>query len=502
MPLSHIRPLLAVALLIAAPAAAAERWTIGLTTAAAPVEAVVVEGPSPSSPTVLIVGGLAGNDGSTDAVTREAEAFDKMARDRRPVRLIAIPRANPGAQALQFPPQGVAYREQIESHVLWRWIGTHAPDLVLVVGPDAGLVDALSQNDAASVGRIPARRLDPSAPIVGSVTLPLAPSPARQETERRLTRSPRALATELAQSYGQQFDPNYIAAMAVVSRLRLGEGEAVTRLLTPFLEGARDSFARPSQSSLASHLLFFEYARRTGDERARNLVLRAAASGFTDDGGLREFMPLHGGWSDSLFMDVPILSMAGSLTGERRYFDMAARHVAFMQKIVLRPDGLYRHQVSAEAAWGRGNAFAALGIALTLSEFPTDHPEYERLLTSYQSHMTALARFQDENGMWRNVIDRPGAYPEYSATAMIAAAMLRGIRKGWLDRDTYDPLVQQAWRAVLARTGSDGRLVDVCESTGTRGLDDEGYLRRAAILGRDDRGAGMAMFLATELAGL
>jgi rhamnogalacturonyl hydrolase YesR len=116
--------------------------------------------------------------------------------------------------------------------------------------------------------------------------------------------------------------------------------------------------------------------------------------------------------------------------------------------------------------------------------------------------MAALARFQDENGMWRNVIDRPGAYPEYSATAMIAAAMLRGIRNGWIDRGTYEPLVQKAWNAILARTGAEGRLVDVCESTGTRGLTDDDYLRRAAILGRDDRGGGMAMFFATELAGL
>ena len=36
----------------------------------------------------------------------------------------------------------------------------------------------------------------------------------------------------------------------------------------------------------------------------------------------------------------------------------------------------------------------------------------------------------------------------------------------------------------------------------TRGLNDEGHLRRAAILGRDARGGGMAMFLATEMAGL
>ena len=116
--------------------------------------------------------------------------------------------------------------------------------------------------------------------------------------------------------------------------------------------------------------------------------------------------------------------------------------------------------------------------------------------------MAMLARFQDENGMWRNIIDRPGAYPEYSATAMIATAMLRGIRNGWLDRTTYQPLVDKAWQAILLRTSADGRVVDVCESTGTRGMTDDDYLRRMAILGRDDRGGGMAMFFATELAGL
>jgi rhamnogalacturonyl hydrolase YesR len=339
--------------------------------------------------------------------------------------------------------------------------------------------------------------------MLGTVTGPVPPSAARQELDRRSARSPRALAEQLAAVYGHDFtQPTYIAAMALISRLRLGEQQDVVRLAAPYLDGTTDSFARPSQSALAAHLLFFELARRAADDRAKRLVVRAADSGFTESGELREFMPLHGGWSDSLFMDVPILAKAGALTGDRRYFDMAARHVAFMQQIVLRPDGLYRHQASADAAWGRGNAFPALGLALTLSDFPADHPAYARLLASFQQHMAMLARFQDENGMWRNVIDRPGAYPEYSATAMIATAMLRGIRKGWLDPRVYQPLVDQAWQAIQLRTGADGQLVDVCESTGTRGMTDQDYLRRLAIMGRDDRGGGMAMFFATELAGL
>jgi len=482
---------------------AGERWTIGLSTGGATIEAIVVAGSSVASPTVVLVGGLSGADPSSDAIARETAAFESTPQNRRAFRLIAIARANPDKEALQFPPSGVAYREQIASHVLWRWIGTHAPDLVLAAGPDQGLVDALSQSVVIDIGRIAARRVDTSTGLLQSITAPIPRSSAHQEIDRRLTRSPRALAEELARTYGLEFkQPNYIGAVALVSRLRLGERNEVARILAPYLDGAQDSFARPSQSSLASHLLFFEYARRTRDDRAKALVLRAAASGFTDNGELREFMPLHGGWSDSLFMDVPILAMAGALTGERRYFDMAARHHAFMQQIVRRPDGLYRHQMSAEAAWGRGNAFPALGLALTLSEFPKGHPDYPRLLESYRTHMAALARFQDENGMWRNVVDRPGAYPEYSATAMIATAMLRGVRHGWIDRATYEPLIDKAWKAILARTGTDGRLVDVCESTGTRGLTDLDYLRRTAILGRDDRGGGMAMFFATELAGL
>jgi unsaturated rhamnogalacturonyl hydrolase len=497
-----VRPLLILALLVApCSVAAAERWTVGSTTNGLPIDALVVAAP-PGAPTVLLIGGLSGNDPSVATVTREVAAVEALPQARRRFRLLAVPVANPDARPLLFPPEGMAYREHVESNVLWRWIGTHAPDLVLIAGPDEGLATALARNAVADVGPIPARPAQ-GAKILQSLTLPVAPSPARLELERRAARTPQALASELARIYGHDFArPNYIAAMALISRLRLGEQAEVMKLAAPFLEGTTDSFDRPSQSALAAHMLFFELARRTGDERARTLVVRAASSAFTEAGALREFMPLHGGWSDSMFMDVPILAKAGALTGDRRFFDMAARHIAFMQRIVLRPDGLYRHQASAAAAWGRGNAFAALGLALTLSDFPADHPASAGLLASFRQHMAVLARFQDENGMWRNVIDRRGAYDEYSATAMIGAAMQRGIRNGWLDAATYRPLVDAAWRAIAQRSGSDGRLVDVCESTGTRGMSDDDYFHRMAILGRDDRGGGMAMFFATELAGL
>jgi rhamnogalacturonyl hydrolase YesR len=115
--------------------------------------------------------------------------------------------------------------------------------------------------------------------------------------------------------------------------------------------------------------------------------------------------------------------------------------------------------------------------------------------------MDALMAYQDEDGLWREVIDVRGSYPEFSATAMIGTAMLRGIRNRWLDSRTYQPIVDNAWHAIVARTGSDGVLFDVCESTNKqRTLQD--YLNRAAILDRDPRGGGMALIFATEMAGI
>ena len=116
--------------------------------------------------------------------------------------------------------------------------------------------------------------------------------------------------------------------------------------------------------------------------------------------------------------------------------------------------------------------------------------------------MKALSQFQDENGMFREVIDYPGAYPEYSGTSMIATAMMRGIRRGWLDASVYQPIVDRAWQAISIRTASDGRLFDVAESTGTRGMNFKDYIQRAAILDRDPRGGAFAMILATEIAGI
>ena len=504
-----MRALRAIAMLTllagAAGARAAETFDVGLSAGGAVIGASMVAARDAAAPTVLVVGGLGGGDDSAAAVARELAAFEARGVRRRALNVIAIPLANPDGVALEFPPTGRAYREHAESYVLWRFIGTHAPDLVLVVGADrAGLGAALAAQAPAGMGLVPSRAWRPGESLAALRATDVPASAASRELARRLERTPRELATELAGIYGHSFDqPTYINAIALVGRIKLGEVDAVRALVAPYVDsgvdGAKDSLERPSSLTMAGHIVFTELARRTGDARYVAMVRKVAELGFDERGAMRESMPYHNEFSDSVFMGTTPAAQAGALTGERKYFDLAARHLAFMQRLDLRADGLYRHQTATDAAWGRGNAFAAIGLALSLGEFPADHPARGELLASYRQHMAALLRYQNRDGLWRNVVDVPGAYAEYSATAMIGFAMLRGVNSGWFeDAAPYRAAVEHAWRAVNARTGSDGTVIDVCEST-ARIESLAGYLQREALLGRDDRGGAMALLFATEL---
>ena len=502
--LRYLRDCLCVCALAAGTALhAGERLDVGLSGSGARIEAQVLPGARADAPTIALIGGLSGADESVARVRDGLARFAALGPSGRRVRLIGIALANPDGAALQFPPTGVAYRDHPESHALWRWIGLHAPDLVLIEGRDEhGLAAALSSMPAAEVGTVPARAAGGPRALEALNRIELVRSQADVELHRRLARTPVQLAEELARYYGHEFNqPLYIGALALIGQLRLGHVADVTQLVEPYVDGSRNSLERPNSLVLAGHLIFTALARAQADPRYVQRVRAAADLGFDEQGRMKEAMPYHQQLSDSIFMGAVILAQAGALTGETRYFDMAARHVAFMQHLVLRPDGLYRHQPATDAAWGRGNAFAALGLALTLGEMPTQHAAYPDLLRAYQDLMAVLARFQDPEGMWRNVIDYPGAFPEFSATAMIGFAMLRGIERGWLPESQYRPLVERAWQAVLARVGPEGHLVDVCESTpGQSSLAD--YMHRAALLGPDPRGGAMALLFATERAGL
>jgi rhamnogalacturonyl hydrolase YesR len=449
------------------------------------------------------------------------------------------------------PPQGGFYDHPThpEPRYLWRWIGMEGPDLVVEVEHGAGetwfvpdadqpgaelpqlrdlagllpdarplpagddLVTQLVRQKPCDVGVVPAVRVVTSGGgFVSTLDRALArmrlpPSPARAELDRRAARSAREIAGQLLEVYGRKLDSvQYIPAVALVGRLRqerIDRGQdaapppAVLEATAPYLDGGRTTIdAKAGSSGFSGHLVFGELAHVTGDRKYVELVLAAANAAFDADGRPREAMPSHNEMSDAVFMGSPVLAQAARLTGDAKYADACLRNLRFIEKLCLRPDGLYRHSPLDEAAWGRGNGFPALGLCWSLDELP-ESPVQAEILAAHRRHMAALLPHQDATGCWHQVIDRPESYREFTATAMIAYAALRGVRAGRLDAATFGPPAERAWEALKLRIAADGTLVDVCAGTGKqKSLRD--YYDRPAILGRDDRGGAMALMVATE----
>lgn len=354
--------------------------------------------------------------------------------------------------------------------------------------------------------------LFPSVSMVwaGVFAFGLLATPAiADEKADRLARTPQQVAEQLAKVYGHKLEQvAYIPALPLVAKVRLSgltgdvsyAGE-VAQIVEPFLTGERSPVPK-SGSEQAGHLIFAEMATHSagaGREKWIALCKAAADQIFDKNDKPQELMPFHNEMSDAVFMAGPILAATGKLTGEGKYFDAATTHFASMQKLCLREDGIYRHSPLCEAAWGRGNGFPALGLAWALSEWPEGHPAKKELIGELQRHIAALKKHQDQTtGCWHQVIDHPESYDEYSCTCMIGWAMQRGISRGWLNKDEYQPCVDRAWQAIKERTSSTGELVNVCTGTGKmKTLQD--YFDRPAINGRDDRGGAMGMMFATDL---
>lgn len=399
-----------------------------------------------------------------------------------------------------FPPDGPAFRpENSSAHAIWRWIGLTAPDLVLVPDNAEGraLAKALGEFPPAEVGRVQVVIRSDADEIVPDSFLRTASEnekdSARAEMRARVARSPEEVHRQLSAHYGDRFGGSYIDALAVMARAGNGRDRRAAELGKAHL--AKHPELPKGGSDIAGTLLY----AGIDEPWARERVLAVADMAFDEQGNPLEAMPTHNEMSDAVFMGGPILAEAGRITGDRKYFDAALANYRFIADLCLRGDGLYRHSPLNEAAWGRGNGFPALGLALVLRHFPEEHEGHAILRKALQDHLAALAPHQDASGMWHQIVDHPDSYAEFTCSNMIAWAIAVALDHGWLEGDDWEARLALAWNAVKRHIGTDGKtLLNVCTGTGKQSSL-EAYYQREAILGRDSRGGAMALMLASEM---
>jgi rhamnogalacturonyl hydrolase YesR len=300
---------------------------------------------------------------------------------------------------------------------------------------------------------------------------------------------------------------SYIPALSWSGSLRLAQltgedkwREKPRREMQPFLDGKTAAIAEPYRlTSLAGHLALADAAALDGNSAAGALARKAAD--FILPQSADQFVRFPTRWTDDMFMAASVLARAGAMTQDPKYGAAAGRLLISYAESLQRPDGIFIHALDGPHAWGRGNGFALLGLTEALTYLPDPWPDRARVLEIYRKHTRALAALQSDDGSWRQVVDEPTSYRELTATAMTTAAMARGIARGWLDRATFQSVVDRGWQAVAARVNDDGTVRDVCSSTGA-GPTKEYYLNRPVVNGADDRGGAMALLAAIEVESL
>lgn len=178
-------------------------------------------------------------------------------------------------------------------------------------------------------------------------------------------------------------------------------------------------------------------------------------------------------WADDLFMSVPFLARMGNLTGENQYFDDALKQVFNFTKYLWHPGKeLYYHcyysdlERNGVAHWGRCNGWVMMAQVHLMNFLPKDHPQREALRKNLERQILGIAKYQDGNGLWHQVLDKSDSYLESSCSAMFVYSIARAVNEGWIDK-RYATIALRGWEGLKEhKITADGQLKDICVGTG------------------------------------
>jgi unsaturated rhamnogalacturonyl hydrolase len=178
-------------------------------------------------------------------------------------------------------------------------------------------------------------------------------------------------------------------------------------------------------------------------------------------------------WLDDLYMSVPFLARMGNLTGDKKYFDFAAKQVKQFTKYLYDDrTGLYYHcyyddiKEQGVAHWGRANGWSIMAQANLLEFLPRDHPDRPELIRIFKQQILGFSRYQSEKGLWHQVLDREDSYLETSCTAMFTYAVAKGVNEGWIE-PRYKTIALEGWKGIASMINEKGEVENICIGTGT-----------------------------------
>lgn len=286
-------------------------------------------------------------------------------------------------------------------------------------------------------------------------------------------------------------------------------------------EGRIKNFDSGQLDDMQSGILLYPLLDRTGDQRYQKALdtLLPLIYHFpkTDEGGFWHMEDLPNQmWLDGLYMGGPICAEYGKRYNKPEYIDLIAKQVRLMfEKTKDQKTGLLYHAWDGSKKapwadketglspefWGRSIGWVPVAVLDDLDCMDENHPEYEHMCKEAAELLQAVCRFQSDEGLWYQVVDKVGQdgnWPETSCSCLFTAALAKAIRKGILSKD-YLSYAKKGYQGVIeSLTWNEGdiQITNVCVGTGVG--DYEHYCNRPTVV-NDLHGVGAFLLMCQEM---
>jgi len=218
---------------------------------------------------------------------------------------------------------------------------------------------------------------------------------------------------------------------------------------------------------------YLDYARAIVD-----FMEKTAAR--TPDGAFVPHPPALEVWVDVCYFTAPAIALLGRISHD------AAMQERALDQMLLHSDhltdsrtGLFWHVADVEkkshsaCLWARGNSWFSIAAPQVLQKIDDAGSSARFAEKVYKvravlaRQMNAIARLQDQSGLWHTVIDRPDSYLEASSAAGFALAFGRALRTGLagLDRKLAEASYARALGAICAKINTSGEFTGVSQQT-------------------------------------
>ncbi|MBQ8639827.1 MAG: glycoside hydrolase family 88 protein [Lachnospiraceae bacterium] len=175
-------------------------------------------------------------------------------------------------------------------------------------------------------------------------------------------------------------------------------------------------------------------------------------------------------WLDGMYMGQPFYMEYVTRNGQKElYKDIYGQFANVVKYMRDEKTGLYYHAYDSSREmfwcdketglsqnfWLRALGWYSMALLDTLSQAdPSYMPEeYENLKKVFVDLMDSMLKFQDESGMWYQVVNMGGRernYLETSGSSIMAYSLLKGVRLGFLDQKYRDAAIK-AFNGICER---------------------------------------------------